>query len=91
LRAIWWRLALGAAALGAAGPAAEACSVCYGDPSSQMVQGAKAGVLLLLGVIGSVLLGIIAVMVTWIRRARALAAAEAVPAAPAPREPALVR
>ena len=45
-----------------------ACSVCYGDPNSAMSQGAQAGVLVLLGVIGVVLLGLASVLVFWIRR-----------------------
>jgi hypothetical protein len=46
-----------------------ACSVCYGDPNSAMSQGAQAGVLVLLGVIGVVLLGLASVLVFWMRRA----------------------
>ncbi len=51
---------------------ASACAVCFGDPNSQMTKGAIAGVLLLLGVVGSVLGGIVAVSFTWIARARQL-------------------
>ncbi len=46
-----------------------ACSVCYGDPNSAMTQGAKAGVLVLLGVVGVVLTGIASLLVFWMRRA----------------------
>ena len=46
-----------------------ACSVCYGDPNSAMSQGAQAGVLVLLGVIGTVLLGLASMLVFWMRRA----------------------
>ena len=46
-----------------------ACSVCYGDPNSAMSQGAQAGVLVLLGVIGVVLLGLASMLVFWMRRA----------------------
>ena len=49
-----------------------ACSVCFGDPNSPMTHGAKAGVAVLLGIIGIVLGGILAVAVFWIRRARLL-------------------
>ena len=50
-----------------------ACSVCYGDPNSAMSHGARAGVLVLLGVIGVVLLGFASMMVFWMRRAANLA------------------
>ncbi len=53
-----------------------ACSVCYGDPDSAMSQGAKAGVLVLLGVIGMVLSGIASVLIFWMRRAASLKAVE---------------
>jgi len=46
-----------------------ACSVCYGDPNSAMSQGAKAGVLVLLGVIGVVLTGVASLLIFWMRRA----------------------
>ena len=49
-----------------------ACSVCYGDPNSTMVQGAKAGVLVLLGVVGVVLTGIASLLIFWMRRAARL-------------------
>ena len=48
---------------------AQACSVCYGDPNSGMVQGAKAGVLVLLGVVGVVLTGLASLLIFWMRRA----------------------
>ena len=51
---------------------AMACSVCFGDPNSAMGKGATAGVLLLLGVIGTVLLSIIGVTLFWVHRARQL-------------------
>ena len=46
-----------------------ACSVCYGDPNSAMAQGAQAGVLVLLGVVGVVLTGLASLLVFWMRRA----------------------
>ena len=49
-----------------------ACAVCFGDPDSAVTQGAKAGILVLLGVIGTVLVGIAGIALFWIRRARAL-------------------
>ena len=49
-----------------------ACSVCYGDPNSAMTQGAQAGVLVLLGVIGVVLTGFASLLIFWMRRAATL-------------------
>jgi len=46
-----------------------ACSVCYGDPNSAMSQGAQAGVLVLLGVVGVVLTGLASLLIFWMRRA----------------------
>ncbi len=51
-----------------------ACSVCYGDPNSAMSQGARAGVLVLLGVVGTVLTGLASLLVFWMRRAAQLKA-----------------
>ena len=51
-----------------------ACTVCFGDPNSSMSQGARAGILILLGVIGTVLASIVGVTLFWIRRARLLQA-----------------
>jgi uncharacterized membrane protein len=49
-----------------------ACSVCFGDPNSPMTHGAKAGVAVLLGIVGVVLGGILAVAFFWMRRAKLL-------------------
>jgi hypothetical protein len=49
---------------------AMACAVCYGDPNSLQVQGAEAGVLVLLGVIVTVLLSIAGMILFWILRAK---------------------
>lgn len=49
-----------------------ACAVCFGDPNSNMVKGASAGIFVLLGVIISVLMSIVAVTLFWARRARAI-------------------
>ncbi len=46
-----------------------ACSVCYGDPNSAMTQGAQAGVLVLLGVVGVVLTGLGSLLLFWMHRA----------------------
>lgn len=47
-----------------------ACAVCFGDPNSNLSKGVIAGVLVLLGVVGSVLGGIGAVSLSWFKRAR---------------------
>ncbi len=49
-----------------------ACAVCFGDPNSAMSQGAQAGVLVLLGVVGVVLTGLASLLVFWMRRAAKL-------------------
>ena len=59
-----------------------ACSVCYGDPNSAMYQGAQAGVLVMLGVVGVVLSGIGSVLIFWMRRAARFEALEEAPAVP---------
>ncbi len=46
-----------------------ACSVCFGDPNSAMAQGVQAGALVLLGVVGTVLLGLASLLLFWMRRA----------------------
>ncbi len=51
-----------------------ACSVCAGDPNSALSQGAQAGMLVLLGVIGVVLAGLASLLVFWMRRAAKLPA-----------------
>ena len=53
-----------------------ACSVCAGDPNSALSQGAQAGMLVLLGVIGVVLTGIASLLLFWMRRAARLRALE---------------
>lgn len=56
------------------GPAAaEACSVCFGDPESPQGQAMKAGILVLLGFIGSVLAGFGGLFLYWMSRSRRLA------------------
>ena len=48
----------------------QACAVCYGNPESDMAKGAAAGVLVLMGIVLSVLVGIVGVAIFWMRRAR---------------------
>jgi Na+/proline symporter len=52
--------------------AAVACPVCFGSPDSPMTKGASAGIWVLLGVIGFVQLGFVALFVTFWKRARDL-------------------
>ena len=83
LASMWLTILACSGALLSAHPAL-ACSVCYGDPNSAMSQGARAGVLVLLGVVGVVLTGLASLFVFWMRRAAQLEAVEkASPAIPA--------
>jgi hypothetical protein len=66
--------ALFAIVLLAAGPLL-ACPICFGDPASPMVHGAKMGVAFLLAVIVGMLVSIALIARSWARRARALDAA----------------
>ncbi len=50
--------------------AASACSVCFGDPNSDMARGVTAGVATLAGVIGFVLLGVLGTGLLWFQRGR---------------------
>ncbi len=65
----------GVVALLSAQPA-PACSVCAGDPNSALSQGAQAGMLVLLGVIGVVLTGLASLFLFWMRRAASMRALE---------------
>jgi hypothetical protein len=70
--------ALFASALGAIAGSAQVvgplfgCPFCFGDPSSDMVKGAKAGVLFLLAVVAGLLVAIALIARSWAKRARAL-------------------
>jgi hypothetical protein len=48
----------------------QACAVCFGDPSSPLTLGAKAGVLFMIGVLGVVLGGILAAIIYFVHRSR---------------------
>jgi hypothetical protein len=50
---------------------AMACPVCYGSPDDPMVKGTNNGVWVLLGVVGFVQLGFVALFLSLWRRARA--------------------
>ena len=54
----------------AAPGAIHACPVCYGDPSSEMTTGLNNGILVLLGVVGGVQAGFVALFWNLRRRAR---------------------
>ncbi|MCH8879987.1 MAG: hypothetical protein IID34_08900 [Planctomycetes bacterium] len=49
-----------------------ACPVCFGDPDSDMAQGAMWGILVLGIVVYGVLMGMVGIGVTWFIRARKL-------------------
>lgn len=51
---------------------AHACPVCFGSADSELTKGAQNGIWVLLGVIGFVQLGFVALFWTFWRRARAL-------------------
>jgi len=70
----WFRSLVGLV-IGLSTTAVEACSVCYGDPKSELTRGALAGVAVLGGVIVSVLCGVAGISVCWMVRARRLSAA----------------
>ena len=57
-------------AVGWLAEAAWACPVCFGDPESDMVKGAEAGVVFMLCVVYSLLLGFMGVTTFWLIRAR---------------------
>jgi hypothetical protein len=59
------------AALLAAQPAL-ACPVCVGDPMDPLSRGLRAGMLVLLGVVGAVLTGLASLLLFWVHRASKL-------------------
>ncbi|MEE9294293.1 MAG: hypothetical protein V3W34_04915 [Phycisphaerae bacterium] len=54
-----------------------ACAVCFGDPNSEMVRGAKAGVFVLMLVVYGVLFTMAGVVGAWALKARKVAASQA--------------
>ncbi|MEZ4751416.1 MAG: hypothetical protein R3B54_12595 [Bdellovibrionota bacterium] len=69
-----WTALLVPAALWSAfsGPEAKACAVCFGAQDSAMVQGANAGISVLLAIICVVLVAFGSLFIVWIRRAQKL-------------------
>jgi uncharacterized membrane protein len=53
-------------------PAAMACPACYGAPGSPMTKGASNGVWFMLGIVGFVQIGFLAMFIGFWRRSRAL-------------------
>jgi hypothetical protein len=49
---------------------AEACATCFGDPDSPLTKGMTAGILVLLGFIGTVLASFASLFLYWMRRHR---------------------
>lgn len=86
----FWRVSGVSFALWLAANSSFACSVCFGDPNSDMVRGAKAGVLFLAAIIYLQLMLMGGVAATWIVRARRLRREEAQPA-DSPHPPSLHR
>ena len=50
----------------------EACGSCYGDPGSGLTRGAKAAILFMIALIGSILFTIARLAWVWKKRAEAL-------------------
>lgn len=51
---------------------ANACPVCFGQAATPLTKGASNGILFLLGIIGSVQIGFVALFVSFWRRTKAL-------------------
>jgi hypothetical protein len=66
-----WRLAI-IVLLIAAPIVASACPVCYGNQQTPLTKSAGNGVLFLLGIVGSVQVGFVALFVSFWRRTKAL-------------------
>jgi hypothetical protein len=75
IRPVWIAVACLFAIL-AANDVVRACAVCGGDPQSDMVKGALSGVLVMVAITYTLLLGFAAMIVTWFVRARRMARAQ---------------
>ena len=66
------RAALIAVVLLACATLASACPVCYGNQQTPLTKSASNGILFLLGIVGSVQIGFVALFVSFWKRAKAL-------------------
>jgi hypothetical protein len=66
------RLILIAALMILAPIVASACPVCYGNAQTPLTKGASNGILFLLGIVGSVQVGFVALFFSFWKRAKAL-------------------
>lgn len=69
-RGVW--LIAACTAVGLWADRALACAVCFGDPESDMARGVVMGVLVLVGVVGTVLAGFVGTGLFWMQRSRRL-------------------
>ncbi len=67
-------LSVGLALVLASAAVAEACAVCYGAPDSPQIKAMQAGILVLLGCIGTVLAAFAGLFCYWLYRTQRLAA-----------------
>lgn len=65
-----WPLALWLVILLLLADVASACPVCYGDPNAPIQKGLNFGILVLLGIIGFVQIGFVALFWSFWRRAK---------------------
>lgn len=70
MKRVAWLMALCALGVFAIADSALACSVCFGDPESPMTKGAVAGVVVMVGIVGFVLMGIAGTACFWMVRVR---------------------
>ena len=71
----WTLLATGLTLIAVTSQPVLACAVCFGDPDSDMVKGAKAGVLVLAVIVYGVVFSMAGVAGFWILKSRRIAAA----------------
>ena len=69
-------LGMGFALVLAGAAVADACAVCYGDPDSPQIKAMQAGILVLLGCIGTVLAAFAGLFCYWLYRTQRLAAVD---------------
>lgn len=71
-RQMWARAVLLCAAVLLVPIVAAACPVCFGQTATPLTKGANNGILVLLGIIGSVQIGFVALFFSFWRRTKAL-------------------